>query len=189
MAGRSFVAATALTLVGVVAAAAPGAPMAERPPLGHTGGFGEPTCALCHTGNEPNAFDGVVRIEGLPDEYRAGEQYLLTVRLAAAETVTAGFQLAARHATGSERSRSSAGSFTRVEERVELSDSAGVTYVHHSAAGVAASNPEGSSWTVLWEAPADVGPIMFHVAANSGNGDDSPLGDLVYTEVVTVEGR
>ena len=41
----------------------------EKPPPGHTAGFGEPSCISCHLGNDVNAFGGSVTIEGLPDRF------------------------------------------------------------------------------------------------------------------------
>ena len=55
----------------------------------------------------------------------------------------------------------------------------GVEYVQHSAAGVPADG-EMAEWTFRWTAPAESGSVVLHVAANSGNGDNSPLEDLVY---------
>jgi hypothetical protein len=49
---------------------------------------------------------------------------------------------------------------------------------------------EVARWTVEWVAPVDGGPVHFHAAANSGNGDNSPYGDLVYAvEKVVPAGR
>ncbi|NIT96817.1 MAG: hypothetical protein GWM91_15935, partial [Actinobacteria bacterium] len=42
------------------AAAMPALPMAEAPPAGFTGGFGEPTCVTCHLDNPLNAYGGRV---------------------------------------------------------------------------------------------------------------------------------
>ena len=36
---------------------------AEHPPLGHTGGFGEPTCHACHFGGEVNGGDGTLAVD------------------------------------------------------------------------------------------------------------------------------
>ncbi len=62
-----------------------------------------------------------------------------------------------------------------------MSDSAGVSYLHQSKEGSVTRDSGGSSWSVGWTAPATAAPVAFHVAANSGSGDESPLGDLVYT--------
>jgi len=161
------------------------APHAEAPPAGATGGFGETTCAECHMGSEVNAYDGRVSLEGLPDAYVAGQEYALTVDLVAAETSIAGFQLAARFAEGASRGRS-AGALTPVDGRTEVTDSAGIHYLHQSDAGSATADPNGARWSFDWQAPVSGGPVAIHVAANSGNGDESPLGDLVYTHQVTL---
>jgi hypothetical protein len=167
-------------------AAAPSPPHAKGPPAGFTGGFGEGTCAFCHIGNDVNAYDGYVRLEGLPETYEPGRAYVLTVELSAEETSVAGFELAARFADGSERG-ADAGSLAPVDARTALSDSLGVSYVHQSEAGWTTDDPNGSRWTIQWSAPESGDPVAIHVAANSGNGDDSPLGDLIYTTDVMIQ--
>lgn len=158
----------------------------EAPPVGHTGGFGEPTCVTCHIGDAENAYGGSVAILGLPAEYESGGVYALNVVLRAEETTVAGFQLSARFAEG-EGAGGSAGEFSPVSPRVELSvGENGVVYAHQNAAGSAAPTPDGSNWLVQWTAPESDSPVVFHVAANSGNGDNSPLSDLVYRAEVRV---
>jgi hypothetical protein len=166
-------------------AAAPSPPHAKRPPAGFTGGFGEGTCAFCHIGNDVNAYDGYVRLEGLPETYEPGRAYVLTVELSAEETSVAGFELAARYADGSGRG-ADAGSVAPVDTRTAVSDSLGVSYIHQSEEGWTTDDPNGSRWAVQWSAPESGDPVAIHVAANSGNGDDSPLGDLIYTTDVMI---
>lgn len=167
-------------------AAVPSPPHAKAPPAGFTGGFGEGTCAFCHIGNDVNAYDGYVRLEGLPDTYEPGGEYVLTVELSAAETSVAGFQLTARFAERPDRG-DDAGTLKPVDGRTMVSDSLGVSYLHQSEAGSATHDPDGARWSFAWSAPTAAGPVAIHVAANSGNGDESPLGDLIYTTSVTVD--
>ncbi|MDX1647596.1 MAG: choice-of-anchor V domain-containing protein [Longimicrobiales bacterium] len=174
--------------VSAVAGLRANRPMAEGPPAGFTGGFGEASCLFCHTGNDANAFGGEVRIEGLPHAYEPGKEYLLTVVLRADETSTAGFQMSARFAEGPNRG-ADAGVLAPMDARTARTDSAGVAYLHQSPEGSRAPDPSGSSWTVAWSAPGSSRPVALHVAANSGNGDESPLGDLVYTTERIVPGH
>lgn len=168
----------ALTLVGA-ARAAPG-PHVTGPPAGHTGGFGEPTCAVCHEGSDINAFGGSVVLEGLPRQYVPGDTYVLTVVLSAEETDVAGFQLAVRFSGGAGWGQT-AGVLSPIDLRVAVtSGDSGPPYAHHTEAGAAVVTDAGSTWSVEWSAPEHGGPVAFHVAANSGNGDNSPLSDLVF---------
>ena len=75
----------AFTLFPALLIGAPvGAVYLDGPPPGHTGGFGEPTCAVCHFDvPEPDPAGGLV-IEGVPEAFTPGERYLLTVAAAAA---------------------------------------------------------------------------------------------------------
>lgn len=182
---RIFVSAAVASALVAGVAATDAAFMAEAPPAGFTGGFGEGSCVFCHTGNDINAFGGEVRIEGLPQTYGPDEEYLLTVVLRADETSVAGFQLAARFADGP-REGQDAGVLRPVDDRTARTDRAGVSYLHQSRVGSVTADPSGSSWTVGWTAPRSGAPVAIHVAANSGNGDESPLGDLVYTDARTL---
>lgn len=177
----------AVTAVAALAtvAAAPSLFHATTPPAGMTGGFGEQSCVFCHIGSDVNAFGGSVRLEGLPSAWEPGREYVITIDLRADETAIAGFQLAARYLEGEARGRP-AGVLEPVDSRTAVSDSLGVAYLHQTEAGSATHNPSGARWSFGWRAPsanaagADA-TVVFHVAANSGNGDNSPLGDLVYT--------
>lgn len=180
--------AAVLAIVGAAAAEpvadAPGAgaiavalPVTERPPAGFSGGFGEPSCVHCHIGNDVNAFGGSVAIEGLPESYEPGREYVLSVRMAAEETSLAGFQLTARFTADG---GSNAGALAPVDARTEISDSTGVRYLHHTRTGADTIDPGGSTWHFAWTAPSRGDTVVFNVAANSGNGDNSPLGDLVF---------
>ena len=65
--------------------------------------------------------------------------------------------------------------------RVAVDTVSGVQYVQHAPEAVEADDPDFVSWSFEWRAPEDGGAVSFHASANSANGDDSPLGDLVYT--------
>jgi hypothetical protein len=189
---RFAVPAAALTLVGA-AVAVPGSPTsgptafhAGAPPVGHTGGFGEPTCLECHLGSDLNAFGGRVSVLGLPDAYSHGERYVLTVRLEAEETVTAGFQLSARYGGGTEWG-TPGGELVPVDSRVTVTRAeTGQPYAHQTLEGAATADPDLATWSLKWVAPLRGGPVAIHVAANSANGDESPLNDLVYSMDVTI---
>ncbi len=151
---------------------------ADGPPAGHTGGFGEPDCTVCHLEAGPDLpGTGALTVRGFPERYRAGERHLLEVVLEAGGTERAGFQLSVRSPSGE-----AAGTLHAVDGRVRIlaPDSLPATYAVQTAAGSAAEDPGGARWTVAWIAPAR-GEATLHAAANSADGDESPLGDLVFT--------
>lgn len=161
----------------------------EGPPPGHTGGFGEPTCQACHIGLPLNEPGSTLTVEGLPERYRPGETYTVTVRLESPDMAVAGFQAAFRRAEGPERGRS-AGSARATGDRVAVvPDSTGTVYIQHTRAG-ARTDGGVVEWRFEWTAPEGGRPVGFHVAANSGGGDNSPLEDLIYTRalLLTPEG-
>ena len=165
-----------LMAAGVTAARAS---FRARPPLAHTGGFGEPTCTECH-------FDGPSRPpEALsfgwvtPEHFRPGGVYRLEVAIQDTTARVGGFQLAVRVATGP-RAGTQAGTLCAVDARVAVvADTTGVQYASHAGAALA----DSLRWQVEWRAPAeDVGAVVFHGAANSANDDDSPLGDAIIRD-------
>lgn len=152
----------------------------DRPPLAHTGGFGEPTCRACHFDQPLNAPNGSLAIEGLPNAYTAGQRYRLTVRLQRPEMGRGGFQLSARFASGAQ-----AGSLRAADEQratIVQVDSTGVQYAAHTRAGTEPVAPDTARWVLEWTAPdTTAGPVLVHVAANAANFDASEFGDFIYT--------
>ena len=148
-------------------------------PLGRTGGFGEPTCLECHDEFELNPEGGSLEVSGLPGRYEPGRTYRWVVRVVGEGMAKGGFQASARFAEGAAVG-AQAGTLESTSSRAVVSDSAGVSYARHSQVGVDVSEPDAIEWSLSWTAPAvATGAVAFHVAANSANGDDSPLGDWV----------
>lgn len=146
------------------------------PPAAHTGGFGEPTCLQCHNEYELNLPGGSLAVEGLPARWASGERYELVVTLRSSEMARAGFQLSARFEDGT-----AAGALAAVGPGVAVMDSTGVPYAQHAPDGTVPVSAELALWRLAWTAPRSGGRVLFHAAANSANGDSSPLGDLIYT--------
>lgn len=128
--------------VGVQEAVAPSRrPVyAEHPPLGHTRGFGEPTCHACHFGGEVNGGDGTLAVDGLPESVRPRPSYRLTVTLAA-EMKRSGFMLAVRHPDGRQAGLLAPVDTARVS--VGTPDSASVQYAYHTLEGRRCSTQVG----------------------------------------------
>ena len=173
---RQSVAAATTVLLSASLVAAAGVSYDARPPLAHTGGFGEPTCRECH-------FDGPARppemlsLGGVPERYEPGAVYRLEIAIADTTARVGGFQLAARVDAGP-HAGTQAGTLCALDTRVAVvADTAtGVQYASHASAGRA----DSLVWQLEWHAPAqDVGAVILHVAANSANADDSMLGDVI----------
>ena len=153
----------------------------EGPPPGHTGGFGEPTCAACHIGAPLNEPGSTLQVLGLGDGYRPGQRHPVTIRLESFDMRSAGFQASFRFDDGQRRG-TGAGEVRTLDDRVTVvrAEDADTEYVQHTRAGTRPVD-DVAEWTFEWRALEDEGPIVLHLAANSGSGDDSPLDDLVYT--------
>jgi hypothetical protein len=164
----------------------------DRPPLAHTGGFGEPTCQECHFGNSLNDSTGSLAIAGLPAEYVPGAVYPVSVGLVRAGLNAGGFELAARVAGGAAAGQQ-AGRLEATDPRVDVADSTlarhgTVTYARNTTAGSSPSGQHTATWVLKWTAPTTrIGAVVFHVTANAANGDNSPLDDYIYASSATVE--
>ena len=147
-------------------------------PPAHTGGFGEPTCQACHFGGALNEPGGTLALEGVPEVYRAGQSYRLTVHLTKPTIASGGFQLAARLADGTQ-----AGVLEPVDDRVEViqDDSLAILYVQHTQTGTALAAPDTARWVFTWTPLQAEGTVVFHAAANAANDDASAFGDFIYT--------
>ena len=145
-------------------------------PAGTTGGFGEPTCLMCHMGAKLNDPAGSLTIEGLPERYTPGQAYRLIVRLRRPQMAAAGFQLSARTPAGAQ-----AGTLAVPQgaTTVKVERGAGVQYAGHTEPGSRVATPGAAEWQVVWTAPTS-GPVTFSAAANAADDDRSPMGDYVY---------
>ena len=153
---------------------------ADAPPPGHTGGFGEPTCQICHA-EYPLDTDAIrVALMGVPRVAEPGSVHRVAVLVRADGTVAAGFQLSTRRPDGRQ-----AGRFRAVDDQVRVTPGdtpAGeVQFAHQTAAGIGEQERIESLWTVEWTAPDDPVDVTWSVSGNSANGDNSPFGDLVGT--------
>jgi hypothetical protein len=90
--------------------------------------------------------------------------------------------MAARFGEG-ETAGHQAGTLRAVDPKVAVvPDSVSdVVYAQHAPGTARTDDPELATWSIEWTAPLAGGAVRIHAAANSANGDDSPLGDLVYT--------
>jgi hypothetical protein len=172
--------------IGAGGGAAP-ASYVEGPPPGHTGGFGEPTCRACHFEGALDDPAGALELSGLPERPEPGATYELALRLRHPDLRRAGFQLAARFASGG-REGEDAGTLEAGEgQRVAGNTQRPVTYLQHTAEGTRPDRDGEAEWTFRWTAPpGDSAAILFHVAANAANDNLSEFGDLIYALEVEV---
>ena len=166
-----------LMLAGAIASAslalpAPASAFPEGALLGHTGGFGEESCAACHFGGAQGE-DIALRVDG-PDVYAPGERYRFFVRVMDREASVAGFQLALRFEDGS-----NAGRLEMLEGEGQTGTLDDVVYASHTSP-LALEDGE-AAWELYWTAPDTLsGPVRLHAAAVSGADDQSPIGDNVH---------
>lgn len=159
----------------------------DGPPARVTGGFGEDTCHACHSGNAVDDAGGRLALGGFPERYAPGESYELELALSRPKMTAAGFQLAVRHAgDGTQAGR--IGVPPESPASVGLLDERHVRFAHHLQPAVLPPDAETVRWRLSWTAPEASRQVVVHVAAVAGDGDESQLGDYVYTLTVASTG-
>ncbi len=129
-------------------------PNADGPPIGHTGGFGEPTCQGCHLGNQLNAPGGMLGVEGIPAAYTPNERYRITLVLQSEDMGAAGFQAALRF-SGGDHAGTQAGRLEPYDLRVV---GARIT----RPASSTRSTPRREAWSnrECWPSGLSCGPLL-----------------------------
>ena len=150
----------------------------------YTGGFGEETCRSCHFDYDLNMDGGGLSVEGLSESYTPGEMIPVTVTVQSKYLEIGGFQMSARFEDGSR-----AGSFqwdgNELMFTPETDDN--MQYIQHSESGTKPDSGRSVSWSFNWTAPEDSSTVIFNVAANAGNYDDSSFGDWIYIKEITLK--
>ena len=155
----------------------------DRPPPAHTGGFGEPTCqTVCHSEFPLNTDGGTLTMDGIPDFYKPGEKYIVRVMLTRPGTERAGFQMSARYQSGGSKGKQ-AGRLKAIDKNVEIDVKNRILYARHTVAGAEYVKADTARWSLEWSSPlAPQGPIIFYIAANAADWNDSETGDYIYTQ-------
>lgn len=145
----------------------------SNPPDGRTGAPGDGNCTNCHTGNNPNNFEGTILIQGLPDEVMPNANYTIkVVARKAGDVVRAGFQMVVL-----DDNNQNTGTFSNPDNNAVLKEDKGRNYFEHNPAQ-SFENQEEVSWTVDWTAPSTANTsINVYVNAIFGNGSGTS-GDL-----------
>lgn len=168
---------------GVVVAVAeahepPATAYRDGPPPGFSGGFKEDNCLACHFDYELNLAPGRLTLSA-PQRYTPGETYTLTVTLTRPGMKVGGFQLTARFEDGGAQAGTLAVAPSDAK-RIKVQLDRDVQYAMHQRPGTSLTGPNSARWTLRWTAPARGGSVLFNVAANAANEDDSQFGDYVY---------
>lgn len=146
----------------------------------YTGGFGEETCRSCHFDYNLNPEEGKLTVSGFEDKVSAGQQVQIQINVEREELGAAGFQLSARYENGKQAGNFELGNNERIMFSKSVPDS--VQYLQHTGEGSKPGTNNSQTWTVTWEAPDSVaGPVIFNLAVNAANGDQSEFGDFIYS--------
>lgn len=108
-------------------------------------------------------------IAGVPAQFVAGERYALTITLSRPGLALAGFQLTARFKDAGGQAGTLAVGADEAP-RVKVETQGGVQYANQRKEGTTIAEGHASQWSVVWTAPEARRPVVFHVAANAGDG-------------------
>jgi hypothetical protein len=139
------------------------------------------TCASsgCHSGSaSPRAGMITANIPVLG--YIPGETYTITVSATQAGINKWGFQASPQNSSGT-----LLGTLVNTDNaRTQLTGSG--KYITHRSAGNAGSG--SNSWSFDWIAPsAGTGEVTFYTAVNASNGNGATSGDVILTDVLTIQ--
>ena len=95
-----------------------------------------------------------------------------------------GFELSARYEQGGAQA-GALGVPPDAQTRLMVVTDNNVQYLFHRRPGTALAAPDTARWTMLWTAPTAGGAVLFNVAANAADKDDTTFGDYIYTAVAT----
>ncbi len=147
-----------------------------------TGGFQEETCVACHDSfplNEGRTRGGDLHISGVPESYRGGESYPITVLIGQPGQSRWGFQLSARRAA----SGGQAGQLVPADDRTQLLEEGGIQYIQQTSQGSRnTTSNRPIEFRFKWIAPdPSHGPVFFNGTGNAADGSGDPSGDYIYT--------
>lgn len=176
-----------------------GVSLSEKPPLerkeisypehltgAFTGGFGEETCRSCHFDYDLNPEEGSLSITGIPKRISEKERIDIEITVERETLGAAGFQFSARYPDGSQAGSFDIAGNNRIMFSTSVPDS--LEYVQHSASGTEPMEENSNSWKLIWKTPESISqPVIFNIAANSANGDQSEFGDFIYAREIKVE--
>ncbi len=160
----------------------------DGPPARVTGGFGEDSCGACHWNGAEDDGPGTLELHGFPEAYEPGARYPLEITLTDPDLVVACFQLAVRHPADESQVGTLEVPDTE-EERVGILVDREVEFAQHRLGGIEPTEETTTRWSVEWVAPDEAGvPVVLHLAALAADGDQSQIGDRVYTRAFEITG-
>jgi hypothetical protein len=162
--------------------------------VGYTGGIREQgrTCGTtqCHFVNGGgNIFqrDSLITSNVPPEGYSSGVSYQMSVSLSEPSRVKYGFMASpqANNVAGDAR-----GKLSVIDDSSQLRSGTNYIAVTHTLAGTAAPN-ESKTWHFKWTAPMQtgLGEVLFFVACNASNDDDTSTGDRIYLDTLFIPER
>lgn len=141
-------------------------------PWDHDGGPGRPDCGVCHFDSAPIRQSPALSLQGLPEQIAPGAAYDLVLRLELDEALIAGFLMRAES-----QCNVGAGAFSSLDSRT-TADGAGV---RSTLDGTSPDRDGVAEWRFRWRAPDMIeDAILFYIAANAANGDNSSFGDAIH---------
>lgn len=158
----------------------------DGPPDGYAGDPpNRATCVACHNSFPLNSGQGRLQLNDLPERFRPGEQYRLTVQLSDPNARRWGFELTALN-----ENNQRAGTIAVVDQNItQISVSNQRQYLKHTLNGTFRNQANAAQWSFNWTAPDEENPgtITFYIAGNAANNNGSSSGDRIYAVAIPLE--
>lgn len=154
------------------------------PPFGYTGAPVENNCADCHGSFPVNSGEGLVEILGIPQNYKPGQQYTVSVKVSQEDAILYGFEVTAINRLGSQAGTLAVTNATRTQfdEGPVGPNNLWRQYIFHTSTGTIPKGFGSNTWSFTWTAPAQkIGKIDFYAAGNGANSNGNSGGDYIYT--------
>jgi len=139
-------------------------------------GGGVLTCRECHTHTPEETAAARLSVDGIPERYKPGQVYELTVKLSHPSLMRGGFEASTRTEKGLQ-----AGNLEATDQRlfIILDPASGAQYAHHTKKGTKVDHSQAEiSWSFQWTAPdKTAGKVVVRAAGVAANGDGMPQGD------------
>ncbi len=139
----------------------------DNPPDGRTGAPFDGHCNNCHASNNPNNYNGLAEIVGLPDTIMPNTTYSLQIKVTATagNPIKAGFQLVVV-----DKNNNNAGNITPTNSESDTDILGGREYLEHRGAKYFGGAP--ITWSFNWTSPDSVAcnTLKFYFIANLCNG-------------------
>ncbi len=178
---------TSILLMTLLITAGSGFAKVKGAPPMASGVPGQRSCmsSKCHGQYELNSGKAVIEISGLPEKYKTGESYEITLSMKEKGKKVFGFEVSVANADIAPvgELQVADAKHTQLIESTRYAAYSNLQFLTHTAKGIRGPKKGFSQeWKFSWQAPDSLaGAANFYFAFNAGNGNKKKTGDRIYT--------